>query len=97
MATFVMLGQYTSDSIKQISSERTDQALDFVRRQGGKVIDGYALLGEKDLLLIVEAKNVEQVMKISVGLTNLLGISFTTSPAISFDEFDRLMKDLTQD
>lgn len=97
MATFILFGQYTVESIKQISSERTDQAVNFIRQQGGKVKDGYALLGEKDLLLIVEARGFENAMKISAGLTRMLGITFTTSPAVSLDEFDRLMKDVIAD
>ena len=94
MATFVMLGQYTTDSVKQISAKRSVNAEALIKQHGGKVKEGYALLGENDLLLIVEAKNVESAMKISVGLSKLLDISFTTSPAVGMDDFDNLMKDV---
>ena len=53
---------------------------------------GYALLGEIDLVLITEFRNTEQAMKASVGLSKLLGISFTTSPAVSMEDFDKLMR-----
>ena len=94
MATFVMLGQYTTESVKHISAKRSVDAEALIKKQGGKVKEGYAMLGENDILLIVEAKNVESAMKISVGLSKLLDISFTTSPAVGMDDFDNLMKDV---
>jgi hypothetical protein len=33
-------------------------------------------------------------MKASVGLNKLLGISFTTLPAVSLEEFDKMMEDV---
>lgn len=94
MATFVMLGQYTTESVKHISAKRSVDAEALIKKQGGKVKEGYAMLGENDILLIVEAKNVESAIKISVGLSKLLDISFTTSPAVGMDDFDNLMKDV---
>jgi uncharacterized protein with GYD domain len=94
MATFVMLGQYTTESVKHISAKRSVDAEALIKKHGGKVKEGYAMLGENDILLIVEAKNVENAMKISVGLSKLLDISFTTSPAVGMDDFDNLMKDV---
>jgi uncharacterized protein with GYD domain len=94
MATYVLLGQYSTESAKQISAERTDKAEDLVKKFGGKVKGGFALLGENDILIILEARNVESAMQISVGLNKLLDIAFTTSPAVGFDEFDKLMKDV---
>jgi uncharacterized protein with GYD domain len=92
MATYLMLGQYSEGSVKEISAKRTKDALALVKQYGGKVKDGYAMLGEQDLLLILEAKDNPTAMKISVGLSKLLGIAFTTAPAVSMEEFDKLMK-----
>jgi uncharacterized protein with GYD domain len=94
MATFVLLGQYTTDSVKQISAKRSKQAMEVVKKFGGKVIEGYALLGENDILLLLEAKDIQRAMQISVGLTKLLDIGFTTSPAVGMEEFDNLMKEV---
>jgi uncharacterized protein with GYD domain len=91
MATYLMLGQYSEGSVKEISAKRTKDALALVKQYGGKVKDGYAMLGEQDLLLILEAKDNPTAMKISVGLSKLLGIAFTTAPAVSMEEFDKLM------
>lgn len=90
MSTYVMFGKYSSDSIKDISAERTQKALKVVADCGGSVGSGYALLGETDLLLLADFPNNEQAMKASVGLAKLLGIAFTTAPAVSMDEFDKL-------
>jgi uncharacterized protein with GYD domain len=91
MATFFMFGKYSSDSIKQISSQRTSAAVAEIGKNGGKLSAGYALLGKYDLVLIVDFPGTEQAIKASVGLAKLLGISFTTAPAVSMEEFDKLV------
>ena len=91
MPTYIMFGKYSSDSIEDISAQRTQDATKVIGDAGGKVVAGYALLGETDLVLIAEFPSNEQAMKASVGLARLLEISFTTSPAVSVDEFDQLV------
>jgi uncharacterized protein with GYD domain len=51
----------------------------------------YALLGEKDLVFIVTLPGTKEAMKASVSLSKLTGISFTTSPAVTVDEFDKIL------
>ena len=92
MATYLMFGQYSRESVKEISAKRTKDAMALVKQYGGKVKDGYAMLGDQDLLIILEAKDNSTAMQISVGLSKLLDIAFTTAPAVSMDEFDKLMK-----
>lgn len=91
MAIYMMFGRYTAEGIRDISAARTDKAEDLIKEAGGKVKDGYALLGDVDLVLITEFKNNEQAMKASVGLAQLLGIGFTTAPAMEVDDFDKLI------
>jgi uncharacterized protein with GYD domain len=86
-----MFGKYSKDSIKQISPRRTDKAVELIEKHGGELKTGYALLGEFDLLLIVELPDTESAMKVSAGLTKMLGVSFTSAPAVSFEEFDKMM------
>ncbi len=92
MSTFLMFGNYTRDSVGRISARRSDQAQKLVEDLGGEVKAGYALLGKTDVLLVVDFPSVERAMKASVELTKLLGISFTTSPALSMEEFDKLIE-----
>jgi len=91
MATFVMFGKYSQNSIKQISAKRTQKAKALIKKNGGEVKSGYALLGKVDLVLIVELPDTEKAMETAVGLSKLLGISFTTAPAVSMKKFDKLM------
>jgi uncharacterized protein with GYD domain len=93
MATFLMFGEYSQDSVKQISAKRTDKARELVMKNGGEIKAGYALLGDVDLVLIVELPDAEQALKTSVALSKMLGISFTTAPAVTMEEFDKLIED----
>jgi uncharacterized protein with GYD domain len=94
MTTYLMFGRYSLDAVKEISAERTDKATAVIEKHGGKVEAGYALLGETDLVLVVDFPGPEQAMKTSVALTKLLGISFTTSPAVTVEDFDKMMEEV---
>ena len=83
MATFVMFGKYTQQSIKDISAERTKDATAVIEKNGGEVVSGYALLGDIDLVLIVNFPDIGQAMKTSVALSKMLGIGFATSHAVA--------------
>ena len=91
MPTYFMFGKYTMEGMKGISVERTDQTVALIKKNGGEFKAGYALLGEIDLILIVELPDNGQAIKTSAALSKMLGISFTTSPAVSAEEFDKLM------
>jgi len=89
-----MFGRYSQEAIKGISAERTKKVIEAIEKSGGKVSSMYALLGEYDLVFITDFPSVEAAMKTSVALNKLTGISFSTSPAITVEEFDRLTSDI---
>lgn len=91
MATFIMFGNYSAEALKGMSTARTQQIADAVKKYGGEVQGMYATLGGQDLVFIVSLPGVEQAMQASVALNKLTGISFTTSPAITAAEFDKIM------
>jgi uncharacterized protein with GYD domain len=91
MSTYVLFGKYSPESIKEISAGRTQKARQVIADSGGSVKSGYAMLGEVDLLVIADFPSNDQAMKASVGLAKLLGVGFTTAPAVSMDEFDKLV------
>ena len=93
MTTYIMFGQFSIGAVKEISAERTKKATSIVERCGGQVKALYALLGETDVVAIVDFPGLKEVMKASVELTKLLGISFTTAPAVTVEEFDKLIKE----
>ena len=94
MATYFMFGSYSQDSVRKISAKRTDETKQLIEKQGGKLTAAYALLGEKDLVLIVDLPNTEQAMKTSVALSKMLGVGFSTLPAVSVETFDKITEDL---
>ena len=91
MATFFMFGKYTSESIKEISVERTQQTISQIKKLGGEVKAMHVLLGEYDLLLCVNLPGIDEAIKASVALSKLTGISFNTCPAVAVEAFDRLV------
>jgi uncharacterized protein with GYD domain len=91
MATYFMFGKYSLESVKAISAKRTEETVALIKQQGGELKAGYALLGDIDLVLIVELPDTESAVKTSVALSRLLGISFSTAPALSVADFDRLV------
>ena len=92
MTTYIMFGKFSIGAVKEISAERTKRAAAIVDINGGKVKDIYALLGETDVVAIVDFPGLKEAMKASIELTKLLGISFTTAPAVTVEEFDKLMQ-----
>ena len=92
MSTYFMFGDYSPASLEDISADRTEKAAALVKKLGGEIQAGYALLGAHDLVLIADFADAGQAMRASVALTKMLGISFTTSPAVSVEEFDKLME-----
>ena len=49
MATFFMFGKYSLEGMKGISAGRSTKAIALVKKHGGELKAGYALLGDVDL------------------------------------------------
>jgi uncharacterized protein with GYD domain len=86
-----MFGKYSLAATNAISEDRTAAAESVIKEHGGSFTAGYALLGDVDMVLIVELPDTERAMQTSAALTKLLGVSFSTVPAISPEAFDRIM------
>lgn len=91
MAKFLMLGKYSLEAIKGLASERTKKVISLVEKNGGKVISMYALMGVYDLAFMLDFPDISKAMKTSVEVTKMTGISFTTSEAVTVEEFDKIM------
>jgi uncharacterized protein with GYD domain len=94
MPIFMMFGKYSSEALKGISPERTDKAVELIKRNGGKVVSMYAVLGEHDLVFTLDFPDAEKALATSVALNKLTGISFTTSPVVEVEKFDKLMTEV---
>ena len=90
MTTFFIFGRYSEAAFKEISAKRTEKSIAIINKFGGQYKSGYALMGENDLVLIVEFPGIEQAVQCSLALHKLTRISFSTSPAIPIDQFDEL-------
>jgi uncharacterized protein with GYD domain len=91
MAIYVMFGTYSPESLAAVSSRRSDEAQAVIRQHGGELKAAYALLGDVDLVAIVDLPDMERAMQVSAALTKQLGISFRTAPAVTIETFDKLM------
>lgn len=50
-----------------------------------------ALLGEIDLVIIVDSPSNNEVMKALIALTKLTNMAFKTAPAIPVEDFDKMI------
>jgi len=91
MAAFIMLGKYSPSALKEMSPARTARAVEMIQECGGRVESMYATLGPNDLVFVVDLPDLEKAMQASVLLSKLTGIAFTTSPAVTVEQFDKLM------
>ena len=91
MRTYLMFGKYSSEALKGISSKRTGEAHRLINENSGEIVAQYTLLGENDLLFIVNFPSLEDVIKSSVALNKLTGISFNSIPAITVEQFDKII------
>ena len=89
MQTYFMFGKYSKEALKNISSDRTRKAFNMIQEHGGRVKSAYALLGDQDLVFIVNLPDAASATMISIKLANMTGIAFTTSQAISVEDFDK--------
>ena len=94
MATFVMCGKYSQEAVKQISAGRHQKVQELVKKFGGEIKAEYCMLGEKDVLFIVELPSAREAVKLSVALSKMTGISFSTSAAVTVKEFLELTADI---
>ena len=91
MTIYFMFGKYSPQSIRSIGADRTINAIDIISKFGGEVISQYALLGDKDMVLIVKLPGIEEVLQASANLHKLTGITFSSFPAITMEKFDEIL------
>ena len=91
MTTYIMMGKYSIDSIGKMNAARTKRGKEIIASCEGELKAGYAILGERDLVLIAEFPTTEQAIKASTNLSKELGIGFSSAPAISIEDFDKII------
>lgn len=90
MAKFIMFGRFYRDAFEDIGVDRTEEAVEIIAKAGGELIATYTLLGEIEVVLVLDLPDVQTALKVSVELGKLIKMSFTTQPAFSAEESSRL-------
>ncbi|HMO05158.1 MAG TPA: GYD domain-containing protein [Kiritimatiellia bacterium] len=96
MALYLMLGNYTHPSVREINAARTKEAVGVIEKNNGQVVSMYAMLGQFDVVLVVNLPGNREAMEVSVGLSRVTGIHFSTGPVIPIDRFDEMMETARQ-
>ena len=89
MASFIMLSTLTDEGAKTIKTnpdriKAVDQELE---KMGVRVVNQWATLGPYDFVNVVEAADVQAIIRVSANLVSRGTIRVTTLPAIPVDEF----------
>jgi uncharacterized protein with GYD domain len=94
MAIYIALSTLTDEGRKTIKQrpDRIKEVNKEIEAMGIKVLQQYALLGLYDFLTLLDAPDNEAVMKMSVELGSRGTMHLMTMPAISADEFIKILK-----
>ena len=92
MALYMMFGKYSGTAIGNITANRTKEAVGLVERADGQVLAMYAMLGMYDVVLVVNLPGNREAMEVSVGLSRITGVQFTTGPVIPIERFDEMIE-----
>ncbi len=94
MSYYVILSNLTDEGRKTINQkpERILEVDKEIEKMGVKVHKQYALLGQYDFLNIVEAPDIETVMKMSVEIGARGSVQLLTLAALPIEEFIKKLK-----
>ena len=94
MGYFVILSTLTDEGRKTIKQkpERILEVDKEIEKMGVKVIKQYAVIGLYDFVSIVEAADVETVMKMSCEIGSRGSVQLMTLAALPVDEFVKKLK-----
>lgn len=96
MHTYYLLGKYTADAIRDISTDRTRRATEIIQQSKGEIILINALLGESDVAIVAQFPGNTEAARAAVAIARMTGISITTCPAMPIDDFDRLASEVSK-
>ena len=96
MQTYVSLVKFTQhglQTMKENGIERAELVKQNVKALGGKLLQAYYCLGEYDVVAVWEFPDNKTAMKAAVLNASLGHIQITTMPAVSRDEWKKLLQD----
>ncbi len=95
MPIFVGLGTVTDEGIRNLEAMkvRHQQAVERAEKQGVKVIGSYALLGQYDYLVILEAPDAKTAAYVLTREAHGGNVRYQTLTAFPMDEFTEFIQD----
>lgn len=90
MSVYLTFFNYTPEGAAAISSRRTDEAKKIIKKEKGKFISAYGVMGPYDAMIIAEYPNEKAATKAIIELCRLLGAKSHTMTAIPIEEFDAI-------
>ena len=89
MSTYIMLGSWTDQGIRQIkdSPDRLDAARQLCRQHGAEIKAFYMTLGAYDMVIIIDAPNDDEFAKLAVSIAKGGNIRTTTLKAFGEDNY----------
>ena len=97
MPVYVSLVKFTRDGIVTMKDQgisRSDTVQKNIEQLGGKLINAYYCLGQYDVVAILEFPDNKTAMKAAVKNASLGHIQITTLPAVSRDEWAKLLGEI---
>ena len=94
MAYFVVLSTLTDEGRKTIK-QKPDRILEVhkeIDKMGVKILQQYAVIGPYDFVSIVQAADVETVMKMSCEIGSRGSVQMMTLAALPVEEFVKKLK-----
>ncbi len=96
MAKFISLVKYQTKGIENIkeSPNRLDAVKQLCESMGARVESFYLTMGRYDIIIIIEAPDLETAAKILLTTTSKGAVSTETLPAFPEDEYRKIISDL---
>ncbi|TET46761.1 GYD domain-containing protein [Candidatus Aerophobetes bacterium] len=96
MATYINLVRFTQQGIQNIkeSPTRLEAAKQAFRAIGAEIKEFYLVMGQYDIVLIVEAPDDETMAKATLVLGSLGNVRTETLRAFTEDEYRKVIADL---
>jgi uncharacterized protein with GYD domain len=93
MATYIVLGQFTDQGIRNVkeSTKRAEAVKEMAKRAGATVKEVYWTMGQYDIAIIVEAPDDASITALLLSIAALGNVRTQSLRAFSADEMGRIL------
>ncbi|MBA7645075.1 Glutamine synthetase and cystathionine beta-lyase binding protein [subsurface metagenome] len=94
MPIFAALGTLTEQGLRNLEAlgARHERAVKHAEERGAKILASYALLGQYDFLVILEAPDAQTVVSVLTSEAEHGNVRYQTMQALPMPEFAELLK-----